>query len=108
MEGTNYTPDEVVQWKAKYGENNLRSVTIKTADGQEEEYVLRVPGRAELEAVGRHGANKDVSKANQVLITNCVLRGNTELFDKDGTVYAAVLDELSKLMRKAEATVKKL
>lgn len=107
-ETASYTPDQLSQWKAKYGEHNLRSAIVETQGGKAEEYVIRVPGRAELEAVGRHGANKDIAKANQVLISNCVLHGNTQLFDTDGTVYAAILDELSRLMRKAEVAVKKL
>lgn len=113
------TDEQILKWKAKYGEDACRLVSIvlkpEAKDDQgniipeeKADYIIRVPGRAELEAVGQHGIDKNVSKANQVLISNCVLSGDRDLIEKDGSVYATVLDHINSLIRKRESSIKKL
>lgn len=115
-----YTPEDVLAWKAKYGEDKIREsvVTVSPAEYDEkgkeikpeetETYVIRVPGRSEVEAVGQHGKNNDLAKANAVLIKNCVLHGNLDLIEKDGSVYGSVLGDIAKLLQKKNTVLKKL
>ena len=98
----------IQEWKGRYGEHNISQVDITLDNDKVETYIIRKPGRKEIEAVGQHSINKDVSKANNVLIANCVLHGNKELIETDGDVYATILEQLSFLMKKREATIKKL
>ena len=98
----------VQEWKARYGENNITQLDITLDNDRQETYIVRKPGRKEIEAVGQHSINKDVSKANNVLIANCVLHGDKELIESDGDVYATILEQLSFLMKKREVAIKKL
>lgn len=110
MEKTRYDeilPSDVQDWKAKYGANSLTEATITTQDG-EYKFILRKPGRAVLEAVASIGDKEPSSAANKILIANCVLGGDTYVFEHDGAVYLAVLEQVSKLMSNAKAAVKKL
>lgn len=113
------TPELVQSLKAKYGSHNLHLVEVvleksgneDDADGEKErtaEYIVRTPTRAVMDAIGEHGIKKEVTKANKVLLSNCVLAGNMDLLESDGTVYAALLGELSKLQVRKQVRIKKL
>lgn len=114
------TQDQIQAWKARYGEGRVKlaKVLMKPAkrDGNGKElepaqyakYVIRVPGRAEINAIGRHGNKGDVEKVNDVFVKNCVLFGDMDLLDADGTVYASLLDKFKTLMHKREVELEEL
>lgn len=99
------SPEAILAAKAKYGENRLKLIGIEV-DGKDIDYLLRKPGRSVIEAVARHKG--DITAANKVLLTNCVLAGDADALDQDGDVYAQVLKHISGMMRGAKSTVKKL
>lgn len=99
------SPEQIRDWKARYGANSLSEATVSTDEG-EYRFVLRKPGRNVLEAIA--STKENVEAANKLLIGNCVLGGDTYVFEQDGSVYLSVLEEVSKLMGKAKASVKKL
>lgn len=97
------TPGHIINWKARYGINNLSEIEIG-----ESKFVVKKPNRIVLDLVGQHGNKGNVSDANKVLISNCVLGGDMDDLENDGGVYAGMLTELMKLLEKKTATVKKL
>lgn len=127
------TPELNAQWEAKYGKRQVLDIEIKLKDEPElvgkhvedheainakleaeaeaeavtYRFVLRKPDRAVLEAIGRHAANKDISNVNKTLMKNCVLGGDMEAIEKDGSVYLNVLEQINLLKSKAQSTVKK-
>lgn len=106
------TPDQIRDWKAKYGANSLREVSIKVLEEEESEevsrFVLRKPGRSVMEAVAVAGAKNDIAGSNKILIANCVLGGDMAALENDAAVFLAVLDEIRQLVSKTDTTVKKL
>lgn len=105
------TPDQIRDWKAKYGANSLREVSIKVLEEESEEvsrFVLRKPGRSVMEAVAVAGAKNDIAGSNKILIANCVLGGDMAALENDAAVFLAVLDEIRQLVSKTDTTVKKL
>ncbi|MFA9212478.1 MAG: hypothetical protein ACEQSR_01340 [Candidatus Methylacidiphilales bacterium] len=100
--------NKILEFKAKYGEKNVYQVDIKLDDEQVESYIIRKPGRKEMEAVAQHSVNKDVTKANNILIANCVLEGNKELIETDGDIYTTLLSNISGLMKTRQVSLKKL
>ncbi|MBD3748510.1 MAG: hypothetical protein IE931_03345 [Sphingobacteriales bacterium] len=109
MENQTYseiTPALITDWKAKYGEKSLSLATVKNADGDEFKFVLKKPNRSTLEAIAK--AKDDSERINKLLLSNCVLGGDTYIFEQDGSVYLEVLTQIGKLSGKAETEVKKL
>jgi len=103
------TPSLIQDWKAKFGPNSLREVTVDLPDeGLEYRFVLRKPGRGVMEAVATAGAKNDIAGSNKILIANCVLGGDMAAIENDAAVYLQVLDEIRQLVGKTESTVKKL
>lgn len=98
------TPEEIAGFKARYGEENIHLVTVEGGH----DFIIRKPGRRELDIIGEKGMNKDISGANSVLIKNCVIAGDTSVFDKDGSVYMAVMEQLKTLTGHKKAELKKL
>lgn len=102
------TQSQIQDWKAKYGEHSLSQVIISGDNDGKHEFIIRRPGRRELDAIGRHGANNEADKVNNTLINNCVLHGDKTLLDNNGAIYLRLIAELTKLMSQSEAEVKKL
>lgn len=99
------TAEQIQDWKAKHGENSIHQATI-TTDCGEYNFIIRVPGRSVCQAVAK--ANSNAELQNKLLITNCLLGGDDYIFEQDGAVYLAVLDQIGLLHAKAEGSVKKL
>lgn len=102
------TKEQIKDWKAKYGENSLTQVTIKGDDGASYDYIIRRPARREMNAMGNHATKNDPSKVNDVLIKNCVLHGDTDVFDQDGSIYLTLVNKITQMMSVRESEVKKL
>jgi hypothetical protein len=103
---TDITPEQNSQWEVKYGKHLLVDLEIEV-DGRTYNYVLRKPDRAVLEAMGKHAVSKNIELTNKSLIKNCVLGGDMEALEKDGSVYVEVLEQLQKLKSEAKSTIKK-
>lgn len=103
----NFTEQDILDLKAKNGDD-LTMVNIKGEGGQEATFILIVPSRKVMDLVANYGQKKDVFGANKSLIANCVVAGDLAIMEKDGGVYAALLNEIRKLMKTKEVEVKKL
>lgn len=97
------TADTIQNWKARCGADNLREITIDNF-----KFILRTPSRTVIDLVAQHGNDKKVIEANKVLISNCVLGGDIDEMENDGSIYTELLSEIRNLLTKRKATVKKL
>lgn len=107
------TAAEIKALKEKH--SGLTHISIPLGDeddvnGETADYIICRPSRKVLSAVGQYGSQGNLNKANEVLIKNCVLKGDmTHIEDeKDGRVFLAVLKEIGKLNEEKAAVVKKL
>ncbi len=100
------TAEQIQDWKAKYGKNSLSQVTVTTEDGDVHHFILRKPGRNPIHAAQKTGVS--IEAANKIMLANCLLAGDEKLFDQDVSIYAAVIDEIGKLVKSAKVSVKKI
>lgn len=71
-------------------------------------FIIRKPSRTEMDAVGELGIKKELTKANKMLISNCVLGGDMDILEMDGTVYGEVIANIEKMMSARKSSLKKL
>lgn len=112
------TDADIQEWKHKYG--SVEELTIEVepavldADGNvlekviETTFIVKQPNRTVLDVAGSHGVKKDVVGANKVLISNCVLAGDKDLLENNGSVYSTVLKTLNQLVQVKKNKLKKL
>ena len=103
----NFSEADITAIKAKHG-NNLTLVQLQVSEEETSEFILAQPSRKVMDLLGHHGIKKDVIAANKVLISNCVVAGDSELIERDGSVYTTILSEIRKLVDVKERKVKKL
>lgn len=106
--------EQIEEWKNKYkGMVSLLEVEMNDEDDISDDipiarFIVRRPSRNTMDAVGELGVKREITKANKALITNCVLGGDMEVLDSDGSVYAAVIDSLERMMTVRKRSLKKL
>ncbi|MCZ2393416.1 MAG: hypothetical protein LC105_06150 [Chitinophagales bacterium] len=94
------TPDQIRDWKAKFGEYALEEIAIPLNQYGDEEiteedivfarFVVCTPNRNVILAATKHSAN--IEKANQILIENCVLGGDMQTIEQYGAVYTKIIE----------------
>lgn len=102
------TPDDIRDWKAKYGEDNISQIIIKTADDKTADFIVRKPSRPVVDAVAKHNAAKDTTAAAKSMINNCILAGDIEKMEQDGGIYSSLLVRLTEQIKSYDTEVKKL
>lgn len=98
--------EKINELKAQYGQLTL--VEIKTGENSTTEYILVPPSRKVMDIVGTYGIQKNVTGANKALIANCVVAGDMDLLEKDGSIYSTLLGDIRDLFAIRERKVKKL
>lgn len=96
------TPDHIQNWKAKYGDV-LSEVNIGDA-----RFVVRIPSRRAVDLVAQLEHKKDIVGMNNTMINNCVLGGDMESMENDGSIYTDLLTQIGKLIERKKVSVKKL
>ena len=98
---------EIEQHAAKVGgRRNLRETTIES-DGVVFHYLIKKPSRAVMQAVTDAEQRKNIGQV-QKLMMGCVLEGDRDAFEYDGSIYIRLLESISKLVDTATADIKKL
>src|SRR5438045_1974509 len=92
------TDAQIDDWKIKYNQDTLDVVSVpvgfKTIPATEEgteptqektfaNFILKIPGRSALDAIGQHGMDKKVAETNKVLIANSVLGGDMDILENN-------------------------
>jgi hypothetical protein len=115
MKYTDITPDVIAEWKTKH--INLSEVSIflddndLSEDADTAQFIICQPTRAVLNASAKYMAEKDIQRANRLIINSCVLGGDMDYLcenNKDSRVEMKVLEEIGKLIEVKKAVVKKL
>lgn len=104
----NYTGDTILEHAAKFGgKRNLREIIITDDDGVQTAYLVRKPSRSVVQAITAAGQKQDVNKATKLLI-GCVLEGDMELLENDGSVFVDLAQRIGELMEQTKSEIKKL
>ena len=89
------------------GKRNLREVVISTDDNEQFHYLIKKPSRAIMQAVADYEKKNDINKI-QSLMLGCVLEGDKEAYEFDGSIYVKLLESISKLVHQNKEELKKL
>lgn len=104
----NYTENEIIAHALKVGgRRNLREIIVEDDDGGKTAYLVRKPSRALMQAITAAGEKRDVTKSANLLI-GCVLEGDMELLDSDGSVFVELTGRIAELAQQSKSEVKKL
>lgn len=101
-----FSEDEIKNFKSKYGKR-LRYLKVTSVDG-DSEFIIKKPSRATSEAVADALEKKDTSLAATIMISNCVVAGDTEDIDEDAEVYTKVTTFITTMVNDAQVDAKKL
>lgn len=101
------TKAKISEWKQT--KSGLKEISVMlddedlTTSGKAAKFIICKPTRNVLSAITEYAKDQNITKINEVLITNCVLGGDMQYLDEDKgdtQVYTTVLEELGKLMEK--------
>ena len=103
------TPQKVDEWKAKYGEGNVKLAVLKKNDqGETMDAVVHTPNRTVIGEFEKH-VESNPNKAKEVLVKGCVLSGLDEIMrEGNDLLFFSAFNACSKLMPKAESELKNL
>ncbi len=97
----------VEELKSKYGKR-LRELVIKDSEGDELKFYLVKPNRTVMEAITQKGVEQKIVEMNKVLISNCVVGGDMQAIEDDGSIYIAVISAITELIDEVSSEIKKL
>lgn len=104
----NYTEVQISEHADKCGgKRNLREIIVTDDEGEETAFLVRKPNRILVQAITAAGEKKDSNKATNLLL-GCVLEGDMELLENDGSVFVNLAERISELLSKSKSEVKKL
>lgn len=93
------------------GRRNLRDISILTDGGEYQfDYLIKKPSRSVITAITDKKGKKDGADLNEVakLLLGCVLEGDREAYEHDGSIYEELINKVSELAYSAEGHLKKL
>lgn len=104
-----YTPEQLAEWKDKYGADALREVTFEDNEGNSRSAVIRKPTRTVIAAFSSTAA-KDNDKALQSMVKNCLLVTDIEdlYAENNADCFFAVAKAVQDLIAVRNEEVKKL
>ncbi|MCO5230145.1 MAG: hypothetical protein M9958_03215 [Chitinophagales bacterium] len=117
-----YGETEINDHAAKVGgRRNLREVSVRVnyetvtterrieekIGGDEFFYLIKKPGRKEVQAVASAGQKQDTDLIQKIMIA-CVLEGDKSAYEYDGAIYANLLQQISQLIEEAQSGLKKI
>lgn len=96
------------------GKRNLREIPIYTEDNYVFWYLVKRPSKNVLQAIAE--AKEKGDKKNdptaitdiQKLMMGCVLEGDKDAFEHDGSIYVTLCKEIGILARESRSTLKNL
>ena len=108
-----YTEEQIEAYKAKYP-NVIGEVTLVPSKFDESEeddpcyFLVKKPSKALLTMLGSKEYKDDSEKANNALISNCVLAGDMEMLENDSSVFTGLIDKLINLSNVTKVQLKKV
>lgn len=103
-----FSEDNILSHAAKCGgKRNLRVIVLSTDDDEEFHYLVKKPSRAAMQAVAQYESKKDIDGVQKIML-GCVLEGDRDAFEHDGSLYAKLLENISELIKDTSGEIKKL
>jgi hypothetical protein len=104
----NYTEEQILAHAAKCGgKRNLREIIITDDEGVQVAFLVKKPSRSVVQAITAENDKKNVNGATKIII-GCVLEGDRELLENDGSVFLELTGKISELLSQTKSEVKKL
>ena len=110
-----YTDEQIQAHAGKCGGmRNLKEVPIYTDDNHTFWYLVKRPSKNVLQAIAEakeKGDKKNDSSAItdiQKLMMGCVLEGDKEAYEHDGSIYITLCKEIGKMSQESRSTLKNL
>lgn len=90
------------------GRHNLKEINIYLDDEEMKfSYLVKKPSRAVVQATGEAGSKKDQAKTQKIMI-GCVLEGDKDAYEYDGSIYLRLIEEIGVLFEKAKSDIAKI
>ncbi|MRI64427.1 hypothetical protein EDM00_10585 [Ornithobacterium rhinotracheale] len=112
-----YTEQQIQDAKAKYP-RCIREIEVYpadtnfdkdgTADQEPAYFLVKKPNKALVDMLGSKGYKDNLERANDAIIKNCVLMGDTELMENDASVYTGLLEQLAGMVQSSRVALKKV
>ena len=108
-----YTEEQIEAYKAKYP-NVVGEVTLVPSKFDESEeddpcyFLVKKPSKALLTMLGSKEYKDDSEKANNALISKCVLAGDMEMLENDSSVFTGLIEKLLNLSNVTKVQLKKV
>jgi hypothetical protein len=114
-----YSEEKVNEWKAKYPHvvqelEIYPSGTEFDKDGKPSEepvyYLVRKPSKPLLSLLTseEYEGKKNIEKANDAMIKNCVLEGDLERMENDASIFSGLIEKLAGLVNATKVSLKKV
>lgn len=108
-----YSEETIEAYAGKCGGvRNLREIPIYTDDGYEFWYLVKKPSKNVLQAIAyekeKGDKKNDPNAINEIqkIMMGCILEGDKDAYEHDGSIYTALCKEIGKLASGSSSTLK--
>lgn len=113
----NYTQQDIDAFKAKYP-RVVREVSVYPSDVEKDEngnpteepvcFLIKKPSQNFIRLIQSKEYRGDEGKTADAAIKNCVLAGDMEMLENDGSVYIGLVEQLMALIQSSKVELKKV
>lgn len=113
----NYTQQDIDAFKAKYP-RVVREVSVYPSDVEKDEngkpteepvhFLIKKPNQNFIRLIQSKEYSGDADKIADAAIKNCVLAGDMEALENDGSVYMGLVEQLMVLIQSSKVELKKV
>ncbi|MDY3343772.1 hypothetical protein PG326_00690 [Riemerella anatipestifer] len=114
-----YTQEQLEDFKLKYPKVVRELVVYPSgtsfndegnADEEPAYFIIRKPSKNLVSLINskEYKGEENVDKANDAIISNCVLAGDMELLENDASIYTGVIEQLASLITASRVELKKV
>lgn len=94
------TVEMIESWKKKYSKSKIMALNVQSLDSEKTaKLIVRTPDRQVIGFYLRH-ADSNPSKANDIMVNNCVLHGK-DVLKNDDDLFFGTLTKLAELIPSA-------
>lgn len=89
------------------GKRNLKEIVITTEDDEQFVYLVKKPSKSVMQAIASAEKKNNID-AVQNLTIGCVLEGDKQAYEHDGSIYIELMKAIGKMVNTSKGEVKKL
>lgn len=103
-----FTDFDIAAHEAKVGgKRNLRLIEIQDDEDTVFVYLVKRPTRSVIQAMTTAGAKNNTDGVAKILL-GCILEGDLEVIENDGSMYLAMIENITTLVGGVKGEIKKL